>query len=413
MKPGTPGFIGARLKEGREARGISAVTLAELVDVSRQAISQYENDLQTPRPEIMDKICQVLNLPPHFFWRSMDKEEVFHKIFYRSMRSSTKMARERAECKYNWLRDIADYLRKFIEFPQVNFPDFKLSSNPHMISSNDIEEIALATRRHWKLGDGPISNIVLLLENNGVIVTRGELVADTLDAFSEWYELCSQNTPYVFLGKDKDSAVRSRYDASHELGHLILHRSIDKSYLTRPAEFNLIEEQAHRFAGAFLLPSSTFAKEFSVPTLDTFRALKSKWRVSIATMISRSQELGLISSEGARRLWINLTRRGWRTREPLDDTLPTENPQLLSRGFQLLVDNKIQTRDEIMVALPYSLRDIEELACLTTNFLDETPPTVNVVGLNTFRNNSVQTDLNLSSKNPADILSFKSKTTKW
>jgi predicted transcriptional regulator len=53
MKPGTPGFVGARLKEAREARFLSAIALADLVGVSRQAISLYENGAKTPGPEVM------------------------------------------------------------------------------------------------------------------------------------------------------------------------------------------------------------------------------------------------------------------------------------------------------------------------------------------------------------------------
>ena len=48
--------------------------------------------------------------------------------------------------------------------------------------TSEIEEIATDVRRFWNLGDGPISNVTLLLENNGAIVTRTEMGADNLDA---------------------------------------------------------------------------------------------------------------------------------------------------------------------------------------------------------------------------------------
>jgi transcriptional regulator with XRE-family HTH domain len=40
---GTPGFVGDRLREAREARGLSAVSLADLLGITRQAISLYES----------------------------------------------------------------------------------------------------------------------------------------------------------------------------------------------------------------------------------------------------------------------------------------------------------------------------------------------------------------------------------
>src|SRR5215212_8094956 len=111
MRPGTPGFVGARLREGREARGLTATALSEILDVTRQSVSQYENEQQTPRPEVMQKIEQVLNLPPAFFSRPVVGEPGERKIFYRSMSSATKHARARMDRRYDWLREITDYLQ--------------------------------------------------------------------------------------------------------------------------------------------------------------------------------------------------------------------------------------------------------------------------------------------------------------
>jgi Zn-dependent peptidase ImmA (M78 family)/DNA-binding XRE family transcriptional regulator len=368
MKRGTLGFNGDRLREAREARGLTATSLADLIGVSRQAISQYENGVQSPRPEIADEIVRVLKLPIDFFSRPARSEEP-RKIFYRSMSAATKSARARMAHRNDWLADIVDYLREFIELPDVNFPSFRLRQNPREISPDDIEFLAAETRKYWGLGEGPIENVVALLENNGAIVARSHIGADTLDALSDWYD--EQGTPYVFLGADKESAVRSRFDAAHELGHLILHRNIDSKYLTRKADFSLVESHAHRFAGAFLLPASTFANDLYAFNLDVFRTIKTKWKSSIAMMLYRSTDLEFINEEEASRLWRNLSRRGWRLQEPLDDRLPIEQPRLLHKAFELLVNEGVQTRAQIKEALPYSDNDIEDLANLPAGFLSE------------------------------------------
>lgn len=375
MKRGTPGFVGARLKEAREARGLSATALAEILGVSRQAVSQYENEQQSPRPEIMARIEQVLNLPPSFFSRPVpQKKPETRRIFYRSMNSATKLARVRVERRYEWLTEIAEYLQDYVSFPPVRFPRFDVPRDPRELAWEDVEDLAAKTREFWGLGEGPISNVVWLLENKGAVVARGMVEADELDAFSEWHEWqVKTGTPYVFLGADKESGPRSRYDAAHELGHLVLHRSIDPKHIENRTTFKVIENQAHRFAGAFLLPALAFSNDFSVANLDAFRALKSKWKVSVAMMVHRSQDLGLVDKEQARRLWINRTRRGWRLKEPLDDRLPIERPRMLRRAFSLLVDEGIQSRAEIRAALPYALGDIAELAGLPPYFLEEEP----------------------------------------
>jgi Zn-dependent peptidase ImmA (M78 family) len=137
------------------------------------------------------------------------------------------------------------------------------------------------------MGDGPIGNMVYLLENKGCIVSRVLLDADNLDAFSQWR--FQEGRPYVVLGADKEAAARSRFDAAHELGHLVLHPNLDSVVLRKTAEFALLEAQAHKFAGAFLLPEARFCSEFRVPTLDALRMMKQKWKVSIGSMLMRAR----------------------------------------------------------------------------------------------------------------------------
>jgi hypothetical protein len=162
---------------------------------------------------------------------------------------------------------------------------------------------------------------------------------------------------------------------------MILHRNIDPRRLSNAGEFKSLETQGHRFAAAFLLPSSSFAEDFIVPTLDALRPLKSKWGVSIGMMIKRAEQLQLISEADAKRLWIGMSRRGWRTREPLDDTLPVEPAGLLRESFELLVEEGVQSREQMRRALPFATADIEELAGLPAGFLHGTERNAAVVEL--------------------------------
>src|SRR3990172_1641588 len=123
MKRGTPGFVGTRLREAREARGLTAISLAELVGVTRQAISQYENGDAAPGPDIMDRLCTVLNLPAQFFSRRIPGRER-NAIIYRSMSAATKASRTRAERRLGWLQEIVSYLRTIVDFPGPNLPTF-------------------------------------------------------------------------------------------------------------------------------------------------------------------------------------------------------------------------------------------------------------------------------------------------
>jgi Zn-dependent peptidase ImmA (M78 family) len=409
MKPGTPGFIGIKLKEAREARGISAVSLAELIGVSKQAVSQYENDKQSPRPEVLNEIASQLNLPISYFKFSQKLD--IGTIFYRSMSAATKTARMRAERRYSWLRIIDSYIREFVQFPKLNFPKFDLPSDPKHISNEQIEEIAIETRRFWNIPDGePIDNIVSLLEQNGSIIARDELEANTLDAFSDVFQSNLDSTFYMVLGLDKHIAVRSRFDAAHEYAHRVLHYNIDRSYLNRTMEYKLIEEQAHRFAGAFLLPANAFAVDFYSANLDALLSLKPKWLVSIAMMIKRSEDLKFISFEQARWLWISLSKRGWKIKEPLDDEIKIEQPSLLRKAFELVIDKGIQTRHDILFNIPLNSKDIEKLANLKAGYLNENEQKENaqIITLKP-RTNISDISNNTTGDNHSKVLKFPQK----
>ena len=309
MKRGTPGFVGPRLREAREVRGLTAVALSEMIGVSPQAISQYESSKSSPSPEVLHGIAVTVNLPEHFFLRPARHYEG-GTIFYRSMSSATKSARARAERRFAWLRDIVRYLSEYVELPESNFPNLNLPADPLHLSDEEIEDAATEVRHYWGLRDGPIANMVLLLENQGAVIARDQLGADTLDGLSEF--VADDQRPYIIVGTDKGSPARWRFDAAHELAHVVLHAGVDTNRFSRPEHFKRIEEQAHRFAGAFLLPAAPFGEDLFAANLDALQAIKPKWKTSIGMMITRARQLGFISDDATKRLWINASRRGWR-----------------------------------------------------------------------------------------------------
>jgi Zn-dependent peptidase ImmA (M78 family)/DNA-binding XRE family transcriptional regulator len=373
MPSSTPGFVGERLREARQVRGLRAVELSEMLDVSAQAVSSYETGKKSPSPAIADAIATKLNFPPHFFTQPARRDDS-RTVFYRSMSAATKTARMRAEFRLHWLEDLTGFLGNSVEFPAVNLPIFDVPPDPLLISDDEIERMAEDARAFWRMTDGPVSNMVYLLENQGVIAARDQLGAVTLDSLSVF-----SDRPYVMIGTDKGTSVRWRFDAAHELGHLLLHRRLDRRELTRTAQFKRVEEQAHRFAAAFLLPMAAFADDFFSASLDALRAIKPRWRVSVAMMIMRARQGGLISEEHERRMWINYSRRGWRRLEPLDDTLPPEEPRLLRGAVELILSHSVHHPADISQAVALADRDIESLCSLPANYLrDAGAPTLSL-----------------------------------
>lgn len=368
MRVGTPRFSGGRLREAREARGLSVISLSELADVSAQAIYQYENGRRSPSPEVLERIAFAVNLLPAFFLLP-DRPQVSTAMFYRSMSTATKGARNRAQHRFRWLQDIVAYLSEFVALPDANFPNLDLPDDPMLLSDSEIEQAAEEARRYWRMGDGPIANMILLLENQGAVVARDRLGADTLDGLSQF--AVNEGRPYIVIGTDKGTPARWRFDAAHELGHVLLHAHVRRETLDRLEKHKKIEEQAHYFARAFLLPLASFGDDLFGVNLDAFRALKPKWNVSIAAMIFRARDAGLLSEDTERKLRIGISRHKWGVREPYDETMEIEEPRLLRRSFELILSERDQTPADVTGRIGLPASDIETLSGLPAGYLSD------------------------------------------
>ena len=370
MRPGTPGFVAERLIEAREARGLSAAALADMIGVKPQMVSYYEHRKNTPGPEVLTKLCERLGMPTRFFLAPPSERAEQSAFFFRSMNAAGATERKRVVVQLQWLRDLTACVIEKVELPRLNLPiHMDVPSEVTSISNEFIEDLATRVRRHWGMGDGPISNVAWLLENNGVLLSRMSLTLDKLDGVSAWFD----DRPYMILNSDKESAARSRFDAAHELGHVLLHRHVDQTKFNNTKVFKLIETQAHRFASAFLLPARAFALEVHPLTLDHLVELKQRWKLSVALMIHRAADLDILTDRSAELMWRRYAFKHWRTCEPLDDELPVERPRMLQRAVDMMIRGGACTRDELFGKVPLSASDVERLAGLPTNYFNEEP----------------------------------------
>jgi Zn-dependent peptidase ImmA (M78 family)/transcriptional regulator with XRE-family HTH domain len=357
-------FVGSRLRDARTARGMTASVLAERVGVSPGAISQHELHNMEPRAQTLSRIATVLELPEaHFLRPSLARDPA--PLWYRSRASATKRARESAEARHVWLREIVAAIQAHVDLPARTLLDLDTPSDPSAIRMNDIESMANEVRSAWSLGDGPVPNVVSLLEIMGCVVSSFAFGAEDLSAFSQ----DTAERPYVLLNSDETACTRWRFNAAHELGHLILHRNVPATAGARPEIHKEMERQAHRFASAFLFPSASFAEEVYSIALDALVQVKTRWRVSIQMILRRARDLDMINQDKYERAFRDLSRRGYRTNEPMDETLPIEQPRLIARSIKLMLDANVITRESLMHRLPFSPVDIEVLASLPRGYL--------------------------------------------
>ena len=295
---------------------MNGTELADLIGVSPQSVSQYEHGKQSPSPEMLELISDKLNMPLSHFMREVSHLES-NPIFWRGRTTATRAARDRAEVRLIWLRDIIEYFVSFFDFPKLDLPKLMdLPKDFRQIDTDYLENVAARVRAHWQVPDGPMPDLLLEMENNGIIISRIYVGAEKLDAFSQWSS--AYDIPLVVLSRDKASAARQRFDAAHELAHLVLHSRVDPKRLNSATDYKIMEDQAHYFATAILLPADEFTNDLWSPTLDGLLALKERWKVSVGAMIKRCKALQIVDDESEKRLWINYNRRGWRTNSNMD-----------------------------------------------------------------------------------------------
>jgi len=259
------------------------------------------------------------------------------------------------------MKDVVDYVGSYFDFPELNLPQIDVPDLED-IDTDFLRSIAAETRLHWGIRPGPMPDAIEKLEANGILVSRIHIGAEKLDAFSQWSDRF--DLPFIVLSRDKASACRQRFDALHELGHIILHKNVSHKKLNDRSSYALLERQADQFAGFMLLPEREFSEELYSASLDGFLALKERWGASVGAMIMRCRAMDILSEDSARTMWINYNRRGWRNGEPLDGKMEKEAPYMLRRSFEKLLEAKVQSASDILTALPFPAADLEELADL-------------------------------------------------
>lgn len=365
MRVGISGFEPKRLTQVREARGLSKINLGRLVERSPSTITKWESGYHSPDADALAALSIILQCPTSWFTKPVTLYEN-NPVFFRTLANTAKDLCAASEHYMEWLQEISAHLQEELDFPEVNIPYLDVSDY-RQIDDEMIEIMASKCRKLWGLGLAPLADLLLVIENAGVICSRFAQGSTVMDGYSQWNE--RESRPYIILASDKNNYFRSRFDAAHELGHLVLHRFVKRLDIVN---FKPIEAQAHKFAACFMLPEEAFSVELPPgPTLENFITLKQRWGMSAQSMITRAKELLLISDVEHLRLYKQVSARGWRKGEPFDDQNEPEEVRLLPRSLQLLLDEGIFSKQSFIKYLDMSSTDVENLMSLPQGYLSE------------------------------------------
>lgn len=316
-------FYPERLELARQAAGLRKNELAERIGVSPAAISQFEHGKANPSAATLAKIALSLGMSVDYFARDGRplRQANAAAAFFRSLRSTRQRDRTLAAARAMFVWEVVYLLERHIELPDPAIPEFALGADA---DRDAIEEAAARVRTAWQLPPGPVAHVVRLLEARGAVVVRLRGLGREVDAFA-----CLQRRPIIILWREKEDKARARFDAAHELGHLVLHAEAEPGN-------KILEAQADAFAAAFLMPREYIYDQ--LPRRVDFRRLlelKMRWGVSLGALLYRARTLGVISESAYRRAMARMSSEGWRQHEP-GDLGAAETPTMLRTALELL-----------------------------------------------------------------------------
>lgn len=319
-------------------RGLTQAGLAKALGIGRRAVAAHENGEYLPTPETVTKLSTALGFPEEFFFGDDLEVPTIDAGSFRSMSKMSAVQRDKALSQVALGLELNRWIEARFEIPKPALPDLSTETHP--------EVAAESLRQFWGIGVLSVRNMIHLLESKGVRVYSLAIDAREVDAFSIW----ADNVPFVFLNTHK-TGERSRFDAAHELAHLVMHKH-------GPPRGLQAERDANAFASAFLMPRSTvIASSPRFATYDGLVQLKRNWNVSLSALVYRLHHLNLISDWQYRTLQIDISKRG-RGIEP--DASPKETSAMLPQIFSSLYSDGM-SRSKVARELRFPTSELEQL----------------------------------------------------
>ena len=295
----------------REAQGLTQTSLAKMLDISQAMLSMIEAGVKPVPSAVLDRLCKSLGYPQDFFFQT---DTVFgpglSEFFHRRRQDVSVKVLSRVHAEINIIRMHIARLLRSVEIPKTKVRPLDMADFDHRP-----QEAARAMRAAWQLPEGPIANVIRVIEDAGGIVIRYAFGTPQIDAISRWVP----GLPPLFFVNTGLSTDRERMSLCHELGHLFMHDMPNDQ----------METEANQFAAEFLMPARDVLPHLDRVTLERLASLKPYWRVSMAALLYRAKELKKISAPSERFLWSQMAQRGFRRREPAELDLAPESPTVL------------------------------------------------------------------------------------
>lgn len=281
-------IIAGNLTRYRKAVGLSQEQLANLVNITRQSINNYENAKTLPDSKTLSALGRALGV-------TLDD-------LLRPESSPVTPFRFRAHAGFDKQPQFATQVQRMLETyhaleAPAGIPAYAPETHScHQLPGNEalIQATAARFRRTLGLGETPILNLFAAVEELGLKVLRQPIAIPGFFGLSA----CSfAEGAFVLINTHNIPIERQLFTLAYEIGHLIFHRDEYQQPL-READNKAQEEDreavANYFAAHLLVPQTEFERLYQIsPNLIK---LKQHFRVSYQVILKRLADMGRIDS---------------------------------------------------------------------------------------------------------------------
>lgn len=370
-----PRELGARLREARKAAGLTQERAAEQLEIARTTLIAIEKGERRVHPPELVQFAALYRRSVNELLRPGKPVSPFAVQLRATLSNDESIAHAIEEPTWLFQQLCEDYfeLERLCRAPlSRNYPAER--SSPGAPPELAGEDLAMRERLRLGLGDGPIPNLRLLLEQDvGLRVFYLDLPSDIAAMFSFDPQLggciaVNARHPYE----------RRRQSLAHEYAHFLSSRHrAEVTILRRYRRYPDHERLANSFARSFLIPAdgvsrrvneakATKAGRFTYADICT---LAYYYGVSIEAFTKRLEDLKLVSA-GA---WEKLKASNFKANEArallgiaappaIDDMLPPRYRFLALEGYRHGVLSESQLAQFLRVDRMEARRIVDELS---------------------------------------------------
>lgn len=343
-------FNAEMLVLAREYRGLTQGEVAAKTRFAQAKIAKIEGGMQADvSAEEIACFARALDFPIEFFFQNEERIGYGSSAYYyRKKADLTAQDRKKIHGLVNILRINIKRLLSSVDIESKRrLPRFYLDDY-----GGSPQKVARALRAFWQLPDGPVKDVTRTIESAGVFVLPCKFGTRAMDATSLWL---AEMPPLIFVNENLPGD-RWRFTLCHELAHLVAHEV--------PCE--TMEDEADNFAAEFLMPESEIRPHFHrmqplrIPALAN---LKSFWKVSIAALVERAHDLGFLTDNQRRHMYVVMSRLGYRSRDRAAEPnpIPREEPRSHKSLLRMHATDLDYSQEELAKLLKINLQELKAL----------------------------------------------------